>query len=89
LQTFEASFAIAERLAARDPAKTQWRLDLVVSYSKFASGGGHSIEVRRERLQQGLSILEDLAARDRLPRSQDWRPWFADAIRKLEEPQEG
>jgi hypothetical protein len=53
LTAFEASLVIAERLAGRDPANTQWQRDLSVSHNKI---GG--VRVAQGDLPAALTAFE-------------------------------
>ena len=84
LAAYRHSLAIAEALAARDPANTQWQTDLVVSCAKLgALEHGQSLAARREYLERGLGILVMLKADGRLMGNQDWIDWFATQIHQL------
>ena len=73
LAAFEASLAIRERLAARDPANTQWQRDLSVSHGKIgdvrvAQG---DLPAALAAFDASLAIDERLAALD--PANTQWQ----------------
>jgi hypothetical protein len=73
LAAYQAGLAIAEGLAKRDPANTQWQRDLSVSNNKIgdvlvAQGDGPGALAA---YQAGLSIAEGLAKRD--PANTGWQ----------------
>jgi predicted negative regulator of RcsB-dependent stress response/energy-coupling factor transporter ATP-binding protein EcfA2 len=73
LAAYQAGLAIAEGLAKRDPANTQWQRDLSVSNNKIgdvlvAQGDGPGALAA---YQAGLTIREGLAKRD--PANTEWQ----------------
>ncbi|MDP1611188.1 MAG: DUF4062 domain-containing protein [Sulfuritalea sp.] len=73
MSSFGAAFKIAETLAARDPANTEWQRDLSVSHDRIGDvlvaqgdGGGALAAYRK-----ALAIRETLAARD--PANTQWQ----------------
>ncbi|MBA3560785.1 MAG: hypothetical protein H0W30_19585, partial [Gemmatimonadaceae bacterium] len=73
LGSFQASLAIAEKLAAHDPANTEWQRDLSISHEKIGD-----VQRAREHLddalgsfQASLAIREKLAADD--PANTEWQ----------------
>ena len=71
-ERYRAGLAIAERLAAADPANTGWLRDLSVSHTRLgnlhmARGEG---DAALERFRAGLAIRERLAATD--PANTGW-----------------
>ncbi len=73
LAAYRRGLAIAETLAARDPANTQWQRDLSVSHERIgdvlvAQGDGAGALAAYRR---GLAIAETLAARD--PANTQWQ----------------
>ncbi|MFN9646362.1 MAG: hypothetical protein ACK6BG_14860 [Cyanobacteriota bacterium] len=84
LAAFQASLAIAEGLAKRDPANTQWQVDLAISCSKLGTVERLlDVSTRRAHLQRGLDILLTLKQSGRLHANQDFTPWFEAKIQKL------
>lgn len=71
-------------LAARDPANTQWQVDVAVSCAKL--GGMEQLDKteRRAYLQRGLDILMALKASGRLLPNQDWTALFNDKLAALD-----
>jgi hypothetical protein len=73
LASYRRGLAIAEALAARDPAHTGWQRDLAVSYHKIGSleiGRGNAADAR-ELLEKGRAIISRL---DRIAAHQaQWR----------------
>ena len=63
---YEQSLAIAEELAAADPANTTYRRDLSLSYDNLAELAAQAGQVDRARdlYEQSLAIAEELAAAD-------------------------
>jgi hypothetical protein len=83
LAAFEAGLAIRERLAARDPANTEWQRDLSVSHNKIgdvrvAQG---DLPAALAAFEAGLAIAERLAARD--PAHAGWQVDVAVSCSKL------
>jgi tetratricopeptide (TPR) repeat protein len=73
LAAYQAGLTIAEGLAKRDPANTQWQRDLSVSHNKMgdvlvAQGDGPGALAA---YQAGLTIAEGLAKRD--PANTEWQ----------------
>jgi tetratricopeptide (TPR) repeat protein len=84
LAAYQAGLAIAEGLAKRDPANTEWQVDLVVSCAKLGSLDSLvSIQQRKEYLSRGLKLLSALKQAGRLHPNQDWTGWFDSALRSL------
>jgi predicted negative regulator of RcsB-dependent stress response len=73
LKAYQAGLAIAEALAGRDPANTEWQRDLSVSHNKI----GDVLVAQGDRdgalkaYQAGLAIAETLARRD--PANAEWQ----------------
>ncbi len=85
LATYRAAFAIAEALAARDPANTEWQRDLSVSHDRIgdvlrAQGDGPGALAA---YRKGLAIAEALAARD--PANSEWQRDLIVSLVKLGE----
>ncbi|MCS5694373.1 hypothetical protein NZK33_20685, partial [Cyanobium sp. FGCU-6] len=75
---------IREGLAKRDPANTQWQVDLAVSCAKLGSLESIlTIQQRKEYLSRGLSLLTALKQAGRLHANQDWTGWFDTALSSL------
>jgi hypothetical protein len=71
-------------LAKRDPANTQWQVDVAVSYAKLGSLDSLvSMQQRKEYLSRGLELLSALKQAGRLHANQDWTGWFDSALRSL------
>jgi hypothetical protein len=84
LAAYQAGLAIREGLAKRDPANTQWQVDVAVSYANLGSLDSLvSMQQRKEYLSRGLKLLTDLKQADRLHARQDWTGWFDSALRSL------
>ena len=80
-----------EKLAARDPANTQWQTDLVVSLTKIASvlenQGAFERKQAAVNYERALKILRLLPAADRLTGEQkDWIKWTEDRMAALTVP---
>lgn len=83
-RAFTAALGLAEALAARDPANTQWQTDLAVSCAKLGTlDHGQSTEVRRDHLLRGREILLNLNSAGRLAANQDWVGWFDEHLTRL------
>ena len=83
MQSFRKGFEIAEALAGRDPANTEWQRDLSVSQNKIgdvlkAQGDGPGALAAYRR---GLEIAEALAGRD--PANAQWQVDLAVSCSKL------
>ena len=83
MQHFERGAALAEALAARDPANTEWQRDLSVSHDRIgdvlvAQGDGPGALAA---YRKGLGIAEALAARD--PANAQWQTDVAVSCAKL------
>jgi tetratricopeptide (TPR) repeat protein len=84
LAAYQASLAIREGLAKRDPANTGWQVDVAVSCSNLGSLDSLlSIQERQEYLSRGLNLLTTLKQAGRLHANQDWTGWFDNALRSL------
>lgn len=84
LAAYEAALAIAEGLAQRDPANTQWQVDVAMSCWKLGSLDALlPIPDRRELLQCGREILTTLKDAGRLQANQDWIGAFDQALADL------
>ena len=73
LRAYQEGLAIAEALAKRDPANTEWQRDLSVSHEQIgdvlvAQGDGPAA---LRAYQEGLAIGEALAKRD--PANTEWQ----------------
>jgi len=85
LQAYRKLLAIAEALAARDPANTLWQTDLAVSFAKLGTlAHGQTVELRRDYLRRGRAILALLKSENRLLPNQDWIEWFDIHLTELE-----
>ena len=69
LKSYRASLAIAETLARRDPANTQWQRDLVVSYYKISETVP---EEAYALLTEALAIVQRLSDSGRLAPIDRW-----------------
>lgn len=84
LAAYRQSHEIFEALAARDPANTEWQVDVAVSCGKLGTlEHGQNVEVRRAYLLRGKTILARLKSADRLMANQDWTEWFAEQLQQL------
>jgi tetratricopeptide (TPR) repeat protein len=84
LAAYQAGLAIREGLAKRDPANTQWQVDVAVSCAKLCSLDSLvSVQQRKEYLSRGLKLLSALKQAGRLHANQDWSDWFDNALRSL------
>jgi tetratricopeptide (TPR) repeat protein len=85
LAAYQAGLTIREGLAKRDPANTQWQVDVAVSCAKLGSLDSLlSIQERQEYLSRGLKLLTALKQAGRLHANQDWRGWFDNALSSLQ-----
>jgi hypothetical protein len=84
LTAYQAALTIAEGLAKRDPANTQWQVDVAVSFAKLGSLESLvSMQQRKEYLSRGLELLSALKRAGRLHPNQDWTSWFDNALCSL------
>ena len=71
--SYQSALQIREKLAARDPANTEWQRDLSISHNRI--GDVHQaqgdLEAALSAYQQSLQIAEKLAARD--PANPQWQ----------------
>ena len=75
LESYGAGLAIAERLAAQDPAHAGWQRDLIVSHWKLAQthlGRAGSREMARQDFEEALRVALQLKDGGRLAPSDDW-----------------
>jgi hypothetical protein len=85
LAAYQAALAIREGLAKRDPANTQWQVDMAVSCSKLGTMDQQlPVSTRRAYLQRGREILIALKQAGRLHSNQDYTAWFDEQIQKLD-----
>jgi hypothetical protein len=71
LTAYRASLEIAETLARRDPANTQWQRDLIVSLWKIADNYPANA---RGYLTRALEIARGLQTTERLAPVDAWMP---------------
>jgi hypothetical protein len=71
LESYQASLAIAERLARADPGNAGWQRDLIISNVKLAQVTD-SPAIVRKHYAAALAIAEDLAKRGRLAPADAW-----------------
>jgi len=84
LAAYQKGLAIAEDLAKRDPANTQWQVDVAVSCGKMGSLDSLlSINDRRNYLQRGRQLLLKLKDAGRLLANQDCIGAFDQALDSL------
>lgn len=77
LAAYRQGLAIAEALAARDPANTQWQCDLAVSCANLGRlGHVQTVDDQRDWLLRGREILTRPKRQGRLAPAQDWIEWF-------------
>jgi hypothetical protein len=88
LAAFEASHAIAERLAA-DPGNVEWQRDLIVSNVKLAEVAGRSGDAAGSAAwyRQALAVARALAEAGRMAPVDGWM--VADLERRLAVAEEG
>ena len=68
----------------RDPANTQWQVDVAVSCAKLGSMEALlTVQARKDYLNRGCEILLSLKRTGKLHANQDWTGWFDQAIREL------
>jgi hypothetical protein len=85
LASYQKCLAVAEALALRDPANTQWQVDVAVSCSKMGTLDSLlSIDDLREYLQLGRQILVKLKDAGRFHANQDWIGEFDQALDALQ-----
>ena len=85
LRAYQEGLAIAEALAKRDPANTQWQVDVAVSCSKLGSLDTLlPTKDRKVYLLRGQQILLKLKEAGRLHANQDWTGWFDQALDHFE-----
>jgi hypothetical protein len=86
LAAYQAGLAIREGLAQRDPANTQWQVDVAISCGRLGSlSAVLPISTRKEYLVRGREILLALKRAERLHANQDATRWFDQAIHSLGE----
>jgi hypothetical protein len=84
LAAYEAGLSIAAGMAQRDPANTEWQVDVAASCSKLGSlDSVLQFSTRKEYLCRGREILLALKRSERLYASKDFIGWFDQAIQKL------
>jgi hypothetical protein len=84
LAAYQASLAITEGLAKRDPANTQWQVDVAVSCARLGSLNSILlIQERQEYLSRGLMLLIELKQAGKMHANQDWTDWFENALSSL------
>ena len=84
LAAFQAALAIREGLAKRDPANTEWQVDVAVSCSKLGTIESLlSVAERCSYLQRGRDILLALKESGRLHANQDYIGWFEEQLQRL------
>ena len=73
LSSYKQGLETAEKLAARDPANTNWQRDLSVSYNKIGDvqSAQGDLPSALSSYKKGLEIREKLAARD--PANTQWK----------------
>jgi hypothetical protein len=76
----KAGLTIGEGPAKRDPANTQWQVDVAVS---CAQGLLLSIQERQNDRCQDLRLLMVLKQAGRLHANQDWSGWFDNSLHSL------
>ncbi|MFN9631186.1 MAG: hypothetical protein ACK59A_13290 [Cyanobacteriota bacterium] len=85
LAAYQASLAIAEALAKRDPANTEWQVDLACSCGKLGTlKDVLSVSDRRSYLERGKQIILELKQSGRLHPNQDTTAQFNEVIQKLD-----
>ena len=79
LSSYKQGLAIAQKLAARDPANAQWKTDLVISLWKLASileqQGTPQKREAGVNYQRALELLRALAVENRLTAEQ--KTWIS------------
>jgi hypothetical protein len=85
LAAYRLGLAIAEALAARDPANTDWQTNVAVSCAKLgALDYEQGRETRHRYLLRGREILLTLQSTGRLMAKQNWIVWFNEQLATLE-----
>ncbi len=85
LAAFQAILTLAEALPKRDPANTQWQVDVAMSCSKEASADQLlPVFTRRAYLQRGREILVALKYAGRQHSNQDLTAWFEEQIQRMD-----
>jgi hypothetical protein len=75
LTSYQASFAIADRLAKSDPGNAGWQRDLSVSYARLASAYLKTEQSMKPR--KAFSAGRDIVAR-LVTQFPDWSQWKRD-----------
>jgi len=83
LAAYRKDLAIAEALVARDPANTQWQVDLALSAAKLGMSASLGMDERRLQLARGRTLLTALKVQGRLLPNQDWIGWFDQQLAAL------
>jgi hypothetical protein len=84
LAACQAGLAIAEGLAKRDPANSQWRVDFAIACAKLANLRSQlKNQQRKDYLCRGIAVLSNRKQSGRLYANQDWIGWFEEALQQL------
>ena len=84
LSAYLAGLAISESLAKRDPANTQWQVDVAISCAKLGSLDSlMSMQLQKEYLCRGPELLLGIKQAVRLHAKQGWTSCFDNALRSL------
>jgi tetratricopeptide (TPR) repeat protein len=83
LTSYQIALAILERLAARDPANTEWQRDLSISYNNIGDvqRAQGDQQAALSSYQQSLQLREKLAARD--PANTQWQTDLVVSLDKI------
>jgi hypothetical protein len=84
LAACQAGLAIAEGLAKRDPANSQWRVDFAIACAKLANLRSQlKNQQRKDYLCRGIAVFSNRKQSGWLYANQDWIGWFEEALHQL------
>jgi hypothetical protein len=84
LAAYQAGLAITEGLAKRDPANSQWHVDLAIACAKLADLGSQlKNQQRKEYLCRGIAVFSNRKQSGWPYANQDWIGWFEEALHQL------
>ncbi|HSZ76872.1 MAG TPA: hypothetical protein VK775_05705, partial [Chthoniobacterales bacterium] len=83
LSSYKQALEIAQKLAARDPANTEWQHDLSISYDRIGNvqNAKDDLTSALSSYKQDLEIVQKLAARD--PANAQWKTDLVISLWKL------
>lgn len=84
LAAYRKGLAIADGLAARDPANVQWQIDVAVSCAKLGTHAELTESERQNYLRRGLEIQQELNTSNRLAPNQNWISWFEEQLKEFD-----